>query len=119
MSEKSPNLEKLKFLHFRHRKGLLSAVSTDCVATADEQAVQLDEQESISCSTHEEIPKLTNSLVKEAAKLKASIGDRCKVFVGNISYKVKSRELKEFFSYFGKVVHAQIIQDRVKKRSRG
>ncbi|KAJ7387387.1 hypothetical protein OS493_004381 [Desmophyllum pertusum] len=42
-----------------------------------------------------------------------------KVFVGNISYRLKSRELKEFFGCFGKVICAQIITDRIKKRSRG
>ena len=47
------------------------------------------------------------------------VANKCKVFVGNVSYRVKSRELKQFFSVFGKVLFAQVINDRMKKRSRG
>ena len=47
------------------------------------------------------------------------VANKCKVFVGNVSYRVKSKELKVFFSRFGKVIYAQIITDRIKKRSRG
>ena len=42
-----------------------------------------------------------------------------KIFVGNISYKLSTSQLKEFFSSFGKVIYAQIVKDRVKKRSKG
>ena len=52
-------------------------------------------------------------------------GFSSKVFVGNISFKVKNRELKEFFSYFGKVLRADVLTERGtksfggRKRSRG
>ena len=42
-----------------------------------------------------------------------------KIFVGNISYKLSTSQFKEFFSSFGKVIYAQIVKDRVKKRSKG
>ena len=127
MSKTSPGLEKLKQLHFRHRKGLLSAVSIDSVASAANDAETKNDQVNDGFNrakgqqetSRGNPPKVAGSLVKEAAKLKAKIGDKCKVFVGNISYKVKTREVNDFFSYFGKVIHAQIIQDRVRKRSRG
>ncbi|XP_031560839.1 uncharacterized protein LOC116296873 [Actinia tenebrosa] len=57
--------------------------------------------------------------VSKAFKKKRSIANKCKVYVGNIGYKVRSREFKEFFSAFGRVLQAQIVQDRIKKRSRG
>ena len=42
-----------------------------------------------------------------------------KIFVGNISYKLSTDQLKKFFSNFGRVIYAQIVKDRVKKRSKG
>ncbi|XP_028400363.1 F-box/LRR-repeat protein 7-like isoform X2 [Dendronephthya gigantea] len=42
-----------------------------------------------------------------------------KIFVGNISYKLSTLQLKEFFSSFGRVIFAQIVKDKVKKRSKG
>lgn len=42
-----------------------------------------------------------------------------KVFVNNIDFKVKQRELWDFFEYFGKVLRCSIIKDRKTKRSRG
>lgn len=42
-----------------------------------------------------------------------------KIFVGNISYKLTTPQLKTFFLSFGKVIHAQIVKDRVKKKSKG
>lgn len=42
-----------------------------------------------------------------------------KIFVGNISYKLSTSQLKEFFSGFGQVIYAQIVKDRVRKRSKG
>ena len=42
-----------------------------------------------------------------------------KVFVGNIGFKVRVRELWDFFEYFGKVLRCDIIKDRKTKRSRG
>ena len=42
-----------------------------------------------------------------------------KIFVGNISYKLSTDELKRFFSIFGRVIYAQIVKDRMKKKSKG
>ena len=42
-----------------------------------------------------------------------------KIFVGNISYNLTTPQLKTFFLSFGKVLHAQIVKDRVKRRSKG
>ncbi|XP_045193888.2 dynein regulatory complex subunit 6-like [Mercenaria mercenaria] len=42
-----------------------------------------------------------------------------KIFVGNISYRVKSRKLTKFFSKFGPVEYCYIAKDHIKKWSRG
>ena len=42
-----------------------------------------------------------------------------KIFVGNISYKLSTAQLKEFFSSFGRVIYAQIVKDRLRNRSKG
>ena len=42
-----------------------------------------------------------------------------KVFVGNISFKTKQRELWDFFQYYGEVLRATIVKDHRSKRSRG
>ncbi|EDO41354.1 predicted protein [Nematostella vectensis] len=61
---------------------------------------------------------LVGEVSKDISKYKV-VSNKCKVFVGNIGFKVRARELKDFFGYFGDVVYAQIIMDRVKKRSKG
>lgn len=42
-----------------------------------------------------------------------------KIFVNNISFKTKQRELWDFFQHFGKVLRATIVKDHRTKRSRG
>ena len=46
-------------------------------------------------------------------------GFGCKVFVGNVSYRASDAELREFFTFFGKVLRANVCKDRKTKRSRG
>ena len=46
-------------------------------------------------------------------------GWNCKVFVGNVSYRVKDKEFRECFELFGKVIRASICKDKKTKRSRG
>lgn len=43
----------------------------------------------------------------------------CKLFVGNISYRVSQKELSEFFSAFGEVNYCQIIKDHRRGWSKG
>jgi len=119
MSKQSPHLQKLKALHYQTRsKGLLSIA----VAASDTHGVELSEVSIIN------LPKSDSNCVQSGTLLKKAeefcrktrvVANKCKVFVGNVSYRVKSRELKEFFTRFGKVIYAQIITDRIKKRSRG
>ncbi|XP_023225889.1 putative RNA-binding protein EEED8.10 [Centruroides sculpturatus] len=42
-----------------------------------------------------------------------------RVFVGNISYRVTRKQLKEYFSQFGKVTDCVIVQDHIRRRPRG
>lgn len=42
-----------------------------------------------------------------------------KIFVGNISYRIKSRKLTKFFSKFGPVEYCYIVKDHIKKWSKG
>lgn len=42
-----------------------------------------------------------------------------KLYVGNLSYATSNAELESLFSQFGKVMSAQIIEDRLTGRSKG
>nr|XP_050042337.1 uncharacterized protein LOC126539501 isoform X2 [Dermacentor andersoni] len=42
-----------------------------------------------------------------------------KLFVGNISYRVTKRQLRDFLSKFGKVVDCTIVQDHIKRWPKG
>ena len=119
MSKQSPNLQKLKALHHQTRsKGLLA------IAVAESETNGLSQPDS-TISVPSCLP--TNCVnsgtllqkAEEFCRKTRVVANKCKVFVGNVSYRVKSKELKEFFSRFGKVIYAQIITDRIKKRSRG
>ena len=66
---------------------------------------------------------LKSSLVDSVAQFVtksdiAGVGN-CKVFVGNISYRVKDRELRECFEMFGNVKRANVCKDKRTKKSRG
>ncbi len=64
----------------------------------------------------------TGGLIEKAAefcKENEVDGFGCKIFVGNISYRVKDLELREFFNLFGKVIRANVCKDKKTKRSRG
>ena len=43
----------------------------------------------------------------------------CKLYVSNIPFETKQKELWEFFEYFGKVLRVSIIKDKKTKKSRG
>ena len=63
-----------------------------------------------------------SSLVDSVAQFATSgavTGTNCKVFVGNISYRVKGKELRECFEPFGDVVRATVCKDKKTKKSRG
>ena len=65
---------------------------------------------------------MKSSLVDTAAEFckgGAVDGWNCKVFVGNVSYRVKDKEFRECFELFGKVIRASICKDKKTKRSRG
>lgn len=123
MSKQSPNLQKLKALHHQTRsKGLLAIA----VAESDTNGLGLS-QPDYTISLHVPSCLPTNCVnsgtllqkAEEFCRKTRVVANKCKVFVGNVSYRVKSKELKDFFSRFGKVIYAQIITDRIKKRSRG
>ena len=120
MSRLSPNLDKLKALHHLKRDaGLAQLISI--VANDTDLDLALPVQVN-HCLKSGFIPSESRSLQQKAEEFCRKtrvIANKCKVFVGNVSYRVKSRELKEFFGYFGKVIHAEIITNRMNKRSRG
>lgn len=120
MSRLSPNLDKLKALHHLKRDaGLAQLISI--VANDTDLDLALPVQVN-NCLKSGFIPSEARSLQQKAEEFCRKtrvIANKCKVFVGNVSYRVKSRELKEFFGYFGKVIHAEIITNRMNKRSRG
>lgn len=57
--------------------------------------------------------------VAQFVEIGTSAGTNCKLFVGNISYRVKDRELREWFEPFGNVVRANVCKDKRTKKSRG
>lgn len=123
MSKQSPNLQKLKALHHQTRsKGLLAIA----VAESETNGLGLS-QPDYTISLHVPSCLPTNCVnsgtllqkAEEFCRKTRVVANKCKLFVGNVSYRVKSKELKDFFSRFGKVIYAQIITDRIKKRSRG
>ena len=112
------NLDKLRSLHFRQNEGFALCSHPD----VNEDATKLDTDDEGQSSKTSTSNQSHPSLLKEVAgfcKNSRQQNSRCKVFVGNVSYKVKSYELKNFFSYFGQVINAQVVRDRIKKRSRG
>lgn len=120
------NLDKLKSLHFRLNEGLALCSDPAINYDAGKLKTNSEDQTSTSSTANRANEGLRNSpsldLVKEASRFcknSRQQNSRCKVFVGNVSYKVKPNELKSFFEYFGKVISAQVIRDRIKKRSRG
>ena len=42
-----------------------------------------------------------------------------KIYVGNLSFKIRNDELKQFFSEFGEITEAVVITDRHSGRSKG
>lgn len=105
MSGRSPNLDKLKALHHLKRDtGLFVAIANDAV----------DQDPPTPVESGNLLEK-----AEEFCRRTRVVANKCKVFVGNVSYRVRSRELKEFFNSFGKVIYAEIIADHKTKRSRG
>ena len=122
MSKQSPNLQKLKALHQKRDKGFVAITAVVAHASENETngllsepEISLNPQSDTSCDN----PGTLLQKAEEFCRKTRVVANKCKVFVGNVSYRVKSRDLKEFFSCFGKVIYAQIITDRIKKRSRG
>lgn len=123
MSRQSPNLQKLKALHQKCDKGFvaISAVANASKIIIETNGLQPEPEIPIIPQTDANCENSGTLLQKaeEFCRKTRVVANKCKVFVGNVSYRVKSRELKEFFSCFGKVIYAQIITDHIKKRSRG
>ena len=123
MNKHSTNLQKLKALHQKRDKGFVAiAVIANTNASVNatngslcDPEIPLKPESDTNCAN----PGTLLQKAEEFCRKTRVVANKCKVFVGNVSYRVKSRELKEFFSCFGKVIYAQIITDRSKKRSRG
>ena len=116
MSKQSSNVQKLKLLHHEKLNCGLSeiAVVANVSSLLDSSDQVIPKKDTKPTSSATLIQK-----AEEFCRKTRVVANKCKVFVGNVSYRVKSRELKEFFTSFGKVICAQIITDRMKKRSRG
>ena len=119
MNRLSPNLHKLRALHQQERsRGLFAAISYDCVHVEN----PVTSVQTTNCLESLIIPLQSAELLqkaKEFCRQTRVVANKCKVFVGNVSYRVKSRKLKEFFKKFGEVIYAEIITDYRTKRSRG
>jgi len=118
MSRLSPNLNKLKALHYHKRDKGLAVIVNETV----DLEVPIAPVQETNCHKSGTSPAESGALLQKAEEFCRKtrvVSSKCKVFVGNVSYRVKSRELKEFFNLFGKVIYAEIITDRMKKRSRG
>lgn len=123
MSTLSPNLDKLKALHHLLRcKGLTIIANDSGEFDSRELDAPLTPVQVTNCHKSDASPAEFGVLLQKAedfCRKTRVIANKCKVFVGNVSFRVKSRELKEFFSSFGKVIYAEIITNRMNKRSRG
>lgn len=124
MSKQSPNLQKLKALHQKRDEGFVAVTVIAYAATTLNEANCLPPEPEVPLNIPPSDTNCVNSgtllqKAQEFCRKTRVVANKCKVFVGNVSYRVKSRELKEFFSCFGKVIYAQIITDQRKKRSRG
>lgn len=121
MSRRSPNLDKLRALHRQEcNKGLFAALADDSTSVHAEKPVTFVQNS--NCLNSGISPLQSTDLIQKAEEFCRQtriVANKCKVFVGNVSYKVKSRQLKEFFNSFGKVIYAEVITDRKTKRSRG
>ena len=124
MSTLSPNLDKLKALHHLKRDKGLAIIANDSEKfDSGELDVHLTPSVQVTnCHKSDASPAEFGVLLQKAEEFCRKtrvIANKCKVFVGNVSFRVKSRELKEFFSSFGKIIYAEIITNRMNKRSRG
>jgi hypothetical protein len=121
--DSSKPVQGLKQLNYQRSSGLLCLLETGKSQEIEPEITELNEQIVQNGNHGDTRPNTTcTCLFSEVSKVfrkKRSIANKCKVFVGNIGFKVKSREFREFFSSFGRVLQAQIVQDRIKKRSRG
>lgn len=124
MSKQSPNLQKLKALHQKRDVGLVAVAVVAYASTTRNETNCLPAEPEVPLNIPQSDTNCANSgtllqKAQEFCRKTRVVANKCKVFVGNVSYRVKPRELKEFFSCFGKVIYAQIITDQRKKRSRG
>lgn len=137
-SSHSQLLEALKRMNFRATTGLLCLQETGHpeehsddsnavengvprkVPSENSTAPQVTTDSTSAKSIEESAEKLDLvGQVKKTVGRNKVIANKCKVFVGNVGFKVRRRAFREFFSYFGKVLHAEIIEDKAKRRSRG
>jgi len=49
----------------------------------------------------------------------APSGERAELYVGNLPYSVRSRELKQAFSEYGNVLSARVIHNKMNGKSKG
>jgi len=64
-------------------------------------------------------PKAPFPKIDKAEKLETDKFDYAKMYVSNLDYSVKERDLIKFFSDYGNVSDARIAKDYVTKKSRG
>ncbi|XP_046839899.1 F-box/LRR-repeat protein 2-like [Xenia sp. Carnegie-2017] len=130
--DKDGKFNGLKNLHsnMHDRKGLASVVNDSFAVRSENGFESFDKSFHTKSSengnkkedTEYERMEKKSSLINSIKNVYGEKGlNLCqpKIFVGNISYKLSTTQLKEFFSSFGRVIYAQIIKDRVKKRSKG
>lgn len=56
---------------------------------------------------------------KTPAKSRARSGSQIELYVGNLSYNIRTKDLQQAFEKFGKVASARIIQNKFNGKSKG
>ncbi|CAN7984767.1 unnamed protein product [Ixodes hexagonus] len=108
---KTPSPRKCRFFDPRRSESGLNSFENEWIESAAarrrmEPAVEDDKSDETS-------PEDADSVKENEAFFQK------KLFVGNISYRVTKRQLRDFLSKFGKVVDCTIVQDHVKHWPKG
>lgn len=107
---KTPSPRKCRFFDPRRSESGLNSFDSEWLETARQKMDSTQDEESDKSETS---PEDVDS-VKENECFHQK-----KLFVGNISYRVTQKQLREFLSRFGKVIDCVIVQDHVKHWPKG
>ncbi|XP_064460925.1 uncharacterized protein LOC135370928 [Ornithodoros turicata] len=107
---KTPSPRKCRFFDPRRSESGLNSFDSEWLDSARQRMGSTQDEDSDKSETS---PEDVDS-VKENETFHQK-----KLFVGNISYRVTTKQLREFLARFGKVVDCVIVQDHVKHWPKG